>query len=143
MLTVGGRNLVSVKSIRRCNAINTSGCRRPVPSAPVGEYLLSADPATNTIYAGNLSQPQIDVINGATCHAADLSGCTPVAEIPMPDPQANVGQSIRPLTPCTPPTSPRPARSRSSTPPPATPGTPLAAPRARPWSRSARSRTPR
>ena len=97
VLTVGGRNLVSVKSIRRCNAIDTSGCRRPVPSAPVGEYLLSADPATNTIYGGNLSQPQIDVINGATCHAADLSGCTPVAEIPMPDPQANVG-AIDPAT---------------------------------------------
>ena len=58
---------------------------------PEHEFLMTADPATNTIYAGNLSQPQIDVINGATCHAGHLTGCAPVAKIPMADPQANVG----------------------------------------------------
>ena len=77
-------------SIRRCNATNTSGCRRLAPAADVGEYLLSADPATNTIYGANLTQPLIDVINGATCHARRLAGCTPVAEIPVPG-GANVG----------------------------------------------------
>jgi DNA-binding beta-propeller fold protein YncE len=58
---------------------------------PEGAFLVSADPATNTIYAGNLNQPQIDVINAATCHAADLAGCAPVAEIPVASPGANVG----------------------------------------------------
>jgi DNA-binding beta-propeller fold protein YncE len=91
VVNVGGSNILSVTSVHRCNARNTSGCRRPAPAAGVGEFLLSADPATNTIYGGNLTQPVIDVINGATCHARRLADCTPVAQIPMPDPQANVG----------------------------------------------------
>ena len=56
--------------------------------------MLSVDPVTDTIYAGNFNLPPalgfIDVINGATCHPGDLSGCAPVAKIPMADPQANV-----------------------------------------------------
>ena len=91
VVTIGGRNIVSVTSIRRCNATDTTGCRAEAPAVPEGEYLLSADPATNTLYGGNLNQPEIDVINGATCHTRDLSGCAPVAEIPVPDPGANVG----------------------------------------------------
>jgi DNA-binding beta-propeller fold protein YncE len=88
---VGGRNILSVLSIRRCNAANTASCRAEAPTVPAEELLLSADPATNTIYAGNLHLPQIDVINSATCHQVDLAGCTPVAEIPMADSEANVG----------------------------------------------------
>ena len=88
---VGGRNILSVTSTSRCNATDTVGCRRPAPAVPDHESLLSVDPATNTIYGGNLSQSVIDVINGATCHAGDLSGCAPVAAIPMADRQANVG----------------------------------------------------
>jgi DNA-binding beta-propeller fold protein YncE len=97
VLTVGGRPVMSVTSIRRCNATNTRGCRRPVPAASDGEYLITADPATNTLYAGNLSKPQIDVINGASCHVGALSACAPVAEIPVADPDANVG-AIDPTT---------------------------------------------
>ena len=85
-MNVGGRNILSVTSISRCNATNTTGCRAEAPTVPDGEFLLSADPATNTIYGGNLNQPVIDVINGATCHAGDLAGCAPVAEIPMARP---------------------------------------------------------
>ena len=91
VVTIGGRNIVSVTSVRRCNATDTTGCRAEAPAVPEGEYLLSADPATNTLYGGNLNQPEIDVINGATCHTRDLSGCAPIAEIPVPDPGANVG----------------------------------------------------
>jgi DNA-binding beta-propeller fold protein YncE len=91
IVNVGGASVLSVTSIRRCNATSTAGCRRPAPAVPASEFLLSADPATNTIYGGNLSQPVIDVINGATCHARRLAGCTPVAQIPMAHPQANVG----------------------------------------------------
>ena len=55
MVTIGGRNLLSVTSIRRCNATNTTGCRAEAPAVPEGEFLLSADPATNTLYGGNLT----------------------------------------------------------------------------------------
>ena len=78
-------------SISRCNATNTTGCRAEAPTVPDHEYLMTADPATNTIYAGNDNRRQIDVINGATCHAGQLAGCAPVATIPMANPQANVG----------------------------------------------------
>ena len=91
LVNVGGASIVSVVSISRCNAIHTSGCRKEAPSVPDQEFVTTVDPATDTIYAGNLNRPQIDVINGATCNAAHLSGCAPVAEIPMADPQANVG----------------------------------------------------
>jgi len=91
LVNAGGAGIASVVSISRCNAIHTSGCRREAPSVPDQEFLTTVDPATDTIYAGNLNRPQIDVINGATCNAAHLSGCAPVTKIPMADPQANVG----------------------------------------------------
>src|SRR5215510_8351502 len=91
VMNIGGRNIVSVTSIRRCNATNSAGCRAEAPTVPEGAFLVSADPTTNTIYAGNFNQPQIDVINASTCHAADLAGCAPVAQIPIPDPGASVG----------------------------------------------------
>jgi YVTN family beta-propeller protein len=95
LVNVGGANILSVINPGRCDAIHTAGCRQEAPSVPNSEYLLSVDPSTDTIYAGNLNLPPapgfIDVINGATCHAGGLSGCAPVAKIPMKDPQANVG----------------------------------------------------
>jgi DNA-binding beta-propeller fold protein YncE len=90
VVNIGGRNIVSVISINRCNATNTSGCRAEAPTVPEGEFLLSADPATNTLYGANLTQPVIDVINSATCHARRLAGCAPAAEIPVPG-GANIG----------------------------------------------------
>ena len=91
LVNSGGRNIVSVTSIRQCNATNATGCRAEAPAVPEGSSLVTADPATNTIYAGNLNQPQIDVINAATCNTKDRAGCAPVAAIPMPDPGANAG----------------------------------------------------
>ena len=86
-------NDVSVIDTARCDAAQTAGCRHPAPTVPDHEYLLTADPATNTIYASHLltsptQRGWIDVINGATCTTRDLSGCAPVAEIPAP---ADVG----------------------------------------------------
>ena len=91
VVNVGGASILSVTSISRCNARNTSGCWRPAPAVSSPDFLLAADPATDTIYAGNQNQPQIDVINGATCRTGHLTGCAPVAAVPMPDPGANVG----------------------------------------------------
>ena len=34
VVNVGGANILSVTSVRRCNAANTAGCRRPAPSVP-------------------------------------------------------------------------------------------------------------
>ena len=65
--------------------------------APGEGFLVSADPATNTIYAANTNLPQIDVLNGATCRTGNLTGCAPVAKIPMADPFANIG-TIDPAT---------------------------------------------
>ena len=87
----GGANTISVLDIGRCNAVTTSGCRREAPSGPGHDAFLTEDPATRTIYAGNASRPRIDVISAAACRPGHLSGCAPVAAIPMPDPQANVG----------------------------------------------------
>jgi DNA-binding beta-propeller fold protein YncE len=87
----GGANTVSVLDVGRCNAVTTSGCRREAPTVPDHDAFLSEDPATRTIYAGNASRPRIDVISAAACRPGHLSGCAPVAAIPMPDPQANVG----------------------------------------------------
>jgi DNA-binding beta-propeller fold protein YncE len=97
VLNVGGEDAMSVTSIRRCNATDTAGCRRPATEAQQGELLITADPATNTLYGGNLTKPQIDVINGATCHVGSPAGCAPVATIPVADPGANVG-AIDPAT---------------------------------------------
>ncbi len=91
VVNVGGENRVSVITLSRCNALDTSGCRKVAPSVPQSEFLASVDPVTDTIYASNLNLPEIDVIDGATCDAKHLAGCTPVAEIPMRHPQANVG----------------------------------------------------
>jgi DNA-binding beta-propeller fold protein YncE len=91
VVNVGGANVLSVLSVSRCNATATAGCRAEAPGVPAHEYLISADPATGTIYASNSRLPQIDVLDGATCHAGDLTGCAPVAEIPVGHPMANLG----------------------------------------------------
>ena len=94
VMNFGGGNILSVTGVSRCNATNNAGCRRPAPSAPVGEFLLSADPATHTIYGGDLTKPAVDVINAASCHAGDLAGCAPVAQIPLPLPVSDVGANV-------------------------------------------------
>jgi len=91
LANVGGATILSVVSVRHCNATNSTGCRVLPPSVPDHEFVMSADPVTGTIYAGNISKPRIDVINAATCNATHLTGCKPVAAIPMADPQANMG----------------------------------------------------
>jgi DNA-binding beta-propeller fold protein YncE len=91
VVNVGGASVLSVVSVSRCDATATAGCRAEAPSVPAPEYLISTDPATGTIYASNSRLPQIDVLDGATCHAGDLAGCAPVAEIPVGHPMAHVG----------------------------------------------------
>ena len=64
-----------------CNAQTTSGCgtAHGVVNVAAGTNQLGVSTATNTIYApsagDHYSGDTIAVINGATCDAADLSGC--------------------------------------------------------------------
>ncbi len=88
----GGSNVLAVVDLSHCDAVSTSACRVDALSAPRDhEYLAAIDPATDTIYASSKTAPRIDVLNGATCHAGQLSGCAPVAEIPIGEMGANVG----------------------------------------------------
>jgi DNA-binding beta-propeller fold protein YncE len=91
MVNVGGSDVLAIVDVRHCDAVNTSACRVNAASVPDHEYLAAIDPATNTIYASNLNLPQIDVLNGATCHSHDLSGCAPVGEIRIGHADAGVG----------------------------------------------------
>jgi DNA-binding beta-propeller fold protein YncE len=91
LVSAGGSNILAVVSVSGCNAINISACRTDSATVPDHEFEASIDAATDTIYASNYNLPEIDVLNGATCDAAHLSGCGPVAEIPMPDPMAAMG----------------------------------------------------
>jgi DNA-binding beta-propeller fold protein YncE len=87
----GGEDYLAAVSVKDCSAIATSGCRTEEPSVPDSEYLTVLDPATDTIYGDNLQMAEIDVIDGATCHAGNLGGCTPVGEIPVPNTANAVG----------------------------------------------------
>jgi DNA-binding beta-propeller fold protein YncE len=90
LVNVGGEDFLKPVRISGCSAIETSACRVEAPTVPEPEFFPVVDAATHTIYAGNTFLPQVDVFNTATCNAGELSGCAPVAEIPMPDPQANL-----------------------------------------------------
>ena len=87
----GASTVLDVLSVSGCDATNTSACEVASPSVADPESEASIDTATNTIYASNSTKPEIDVLNGATCNATQRSGCAPVAELPMADPDANVG----------------------------------------------------
>lgn len=91
LVNVGGEPFLGAIRVTRCNAERTSGCRVEAPTARNQEFLMSLDPNTHTIYAGNQNRPRIDVLDAATCNAAHLSGCAPVGEIPVANKQANVG----------------------------------------------------
>ena len=93
----GGESFLAAISIKRCNALTTAGCRVESPSVQLNLAFPEVDPATDTIYAANASKPGIVVLDGAKCNAVDRSGCRPLATIPFPHPQANIG-AIDPVT---------------------------------------------
>lgn len=92
LVNVGGSNVLAVADVSRCDPENQSACRVNAPSVPRDhEFLAAIDTATDTIYSSSTTSPRIDVLNGATCNAGRLSGCAPVAEIPIGEPRATVG----------------------------------------------------
>jgi DNA-binding beta-propeller fold protein YncE len=90
-LTDSGPNLVSVFNAATCNAASTGGCGQTPATLKVGDsggaagssaLTLAVDQATNTIYATNVvittvpfGGDSVYVINGATCDAANTTGC--------------------------------------------------------------------
>jgi DNA-binding beta-propeller fold protein YncE len=92
-ITSSGPNLISVFNAATCNAAHTTGCGQTPAVLKVGHSAggnsalsLAVDQATNTIYATNVDTStfrgdSVYVINGATCDAANSTGCgqTPAA----------------------------------------------------------------
>jgi DNA-binding beta-propeller fold protein YncE len=89
-ITSSGPNLVSVFNGATCNAETSLGCHQTPATLAVGDsggghssLNIAVNQATNTIYATNLVFPpsgpyigdSVYMINGATCDAANTTGC--------------------------------------------------------------------
>ena len=96
LVNVGGSKVMAVTDVSGCDATNTSACRHDAPSVSHEHGFLAAiDPATHTIYASSITAPEIDVLNALTCQAGQLSGCAPVAEIPIGSAARRRGRDLR------------------------------------------------
>jgi DNA-binding beta-propeller fold protein YncE len=88
-ITAHGPNLISVYNGATCDAATTTGCGQAPAVLQAGHSAggnsalsLAVNPATNTLYATNVITNTVPfrgrsvyVFNGATCDAADTSGC--------------------------------------------------------------------
>jgi DNA-binding beta-propeller fold protein YncE len=78
-------NDVSVIDASRCNATNTSGCRKAPPAVPLsGPGALAADPAVATVYVAT-DTDTLSMIDSKSCNAVRHQGC------PRTPPTVNVG----------------------------------------------------
>lgn len=68
---------VSVVNGAICNATITSGCDQAAPTIATGNgpVPVALDPATRTLYVGNLYDDTVTAINTAACNAQTTSGC--------------------------------------------------------------------
>ncbi len=82
-VTNSGANTVSMLDTSSCNAIDPTGCSRPPLTAQVGNFpaFPAVDEATGTIYVPNITDGTVSVIDGATCNAATVTGCTRTATV--------------------------------------------------------------
>ncbi len=67
-------NDVSVIDATLCDAQTTSGCRHPVPEAPIPAGGLAADPAVHTTYVAS-SATAVAMIDDRTCNGFHTAGC--------------------------------------------------------------------
>jgi DNA-binding beta-propeller fold protein YncE len=76
-----GHGTVSVIDGASCNARHPGGCRRPARTvaAGFGANGIAVDPTTNTVYATNIEDTSVSVINGTTCDARRHRGCAQAA----------------------------------------------------------------
>jgi YVTN family beta-propeller protein len=70
-------NTISVIDTRMCNARMTTGCRHVRATIPLGPgpFAVAVSERTNSIYVADLLAPVVSVIDGATCDAANVTGC--------------------------------------------------------------------
>ena len=70
-------NTLSLVDAATCNARDTSGCERPLPTVRAGNQPLpiALDRSTETLYAGDLGDSTVSVIDAAVCNARTTSGC--------------------------------------------------------------------
>ena len=76
-----GPNTVSVFNGATCDATQSSGCTQVPHSVTVGfgAAALAVDALTDTVYVANFANfagNTVSVFNGATCNAANTTGCT-------------------------------------------------------------------
>jgi YVTN family beta-propeller protein len=69
---------VSVINGATCNGTNHTGCGQTpaTTAAGFGSVGIAIDPAANMIYAANVSDTSVSVINGATCNGTNHTGCS-------------------------------------------------------------------
>jgi DNA-binding beta-propeller fold protein YncE len=81
-----GDNTVSVFNGATCNALDHSGCGQKPATVPVGVEPLALfdDPASHTVYIGNVGGTTVSMLDSATCNATDLAGC-PTTPPPVVD----------------------------------------------------------
>ena len=62
---------------RRATATDTSGCDQTPLTVPTqfGTEGVAVDPRTHDVYANNIEDSSVSIINGATCNGDDASGC--------------------------------------------------------------------
>jgi DNA-binding beta-propeller fold protein YncE len=76
-----GHGTVSVIDGASCNGRHPSGCRHRARTitAGFGANGIAVDPTTNKVYATNIEDTSVSVINGATCDARRHTGCAQAA----------------------------------------------------------------
>jgi DNA-binding beta-propeller fold protein YncE len=73
-----GPGTVSVINGATCNGTNHTGCGQTPATvkAGFGAVGIAIDPAANMIYAANIEDTSVSVINGATCNGTNHAGCS-------------------------------------------------------------------
>jgi DNA-binding beta-propeller fold protein YncE len=69
---------VSVINGVTCNGTNHTGCGQTPATAQAGfgSVGIGIDPAANMVYAANVEDTSVSVINGATCNGTNHTGCS-------------------------------------------------------------------
>jgi DNA-binding beta-propeller fold protein YncE len=78
---------VSVINSATCNGADILGCSAPIATIPVGRapLLAAIDTTTDQIYVTDYASATVSIIDGSTCNAANITGCS------QPAPAQNVG----------------------------------------------------
>src|SRR4051794_5303630 len=99
-VTNSNTNTISVLDVSRCTAHRGSGCDEMAATVTVGNTPigLALDPGTGTLYAANLGDRTVSVLDASRCNAVDASGCGRAAVAAVPVDADPLGLAIDPLT---------------------------------------------